>query len=261
MDAARAEGGTLRFDPDETAKHGLTPNEGLVLDAPVSDDVELCVVFGGDGTILRALRRYAGTSVPVFAVNYGEIGFLATIDPDDDGDNLAAGMERAVAGDFETLTLPALAAETPAGTHPPTNDPPTPRRDQRPRDPPPPGHARRAAQLRRRRRGDRQRTLRRHRARHPGRVDRLQPRQRRAGHVRGRRGLRGVVHLAALADRAGARRVAGRPALGAQPLARPGRHLARRPGRRLHPARRGDHGRLPARGGGPRPGSGLVVLP
>ena len=122
MAAARAEGVTLRFDADETAKHGLSPGDGLVLDAPVSDDVELCVVFGGDGTILRALRRYAGTSVPVFAVNYGEIGFLATIDPDDDGENLADGMARAVAGDFETLTLPALALETPDGPHAAIND-------------------------------------------------------------------------------------------------------------------------------------------
>jgi NAD+ kinase len=119
--AARAEGVTLRFDADETEKHGLTPDEGLVLDAPVSDDVELCVVFGGDGTILRALRRYAGTSVPVFAVNYGEIGYLATIDPDED-DGLAAGMARAMAGDFETLTLPALALETPDGPHAAIND-------------------------------------------------------------------------------------------------------------------------------------------
>ena len=119
--AARNEGVTLRFDPEETAKHGLTPGEGLALDAPVSDDVELCVVFGGDGTILRALRRYAGTSVPVFAVNYGEIGFLATIDPDDDGDTLAMH-GAAVAGDFETLTLPALALETPDGPHAAIND-------------------------------------------------------------------------------------------------------------------------------------------
>jgi NAD+ kinase len=121
IEAARAEGVTLRFDPDETAKHALEPADGLVLDAPISDDVELCVVLGGDGTILRALRRYAGTSVPVFAVNYGEIGFLATIDPDGDGD-LAAGMERAVAGDFETLTLPALALETPDGPLAAIND-------------------------------------------------------------------------------------------------------------------------------------------
>jgi len=122
MTAARNEGVTLRFDPEETAKHGLTPGEGLALDAPVSDDVELCVVFGGDGTILRALRRYAGTSVPVFAVNYGEIGFLATIDPDEDADTLTHGMARAVAGDFETLTLPALALETPDGPHAAIND-------------------------------------------------------------------------------------------------------------------------------------------
>jgi NAD+ kinase len=120
-EAARNEGVTLRFDPAETEKHGLQPDDGLVLDAPVSDDVELCVVFGGDGTILRALRRYAGTSVPVFAVNYGEIGYLATIDPDEDG-GLLAGMARAVAGDFETLTLPALALETPDGPHAAIND-------------------------------------------------------------------------------------------------------------------------------------------
>ena len=120
MDAAHDVGVTLRFDPDETAKHGLSATDGLALDAPVSDDVELCVVMGGDGTILRALRRYAGTSVPVFAVNYGEIGFLATIDPD--GDAMRDGFERALAGDFETLTLPALALETPDGELAAIND-------------------------------------------------------------------------------------------------------------------------------------------
>ena len=89
IEAAEREGVLLRFDAEETRKYGLTPREGLVLDAPLSDDVELCVSLGGDGTILRALRRYAGTSVPVFAVNYGEVGFLATIDPDEDGDLLS----------------------------------------------------------------------------------------------------------------------------------------------------------------------------
>jgi NAD+ kinase len=120
VEAAQAAGVTLRFDPEETAKHGLRPGDGLALDAPVSDDVELCIVMGGDGTILRALRRYAGTSVPVFAVNYGEIGFLATIDPD--GEGMRSGFERALAGDFETLTLPALALETPDGEQAAIND-------------------------------------------------------------------------------------------------------------------------------------------
>ncbi|MEA2359153.1 MAG: kinase [Solirubrobacteraceae bacterium] len=118
--AAEREGVVLRFDGEETRKFELEPRDGLVLDAPLTDDVELCVVLGGDGTILRALRRYAGTSVPVFAVNYGEVGFLATVDPEDD--DLSEAFERALAGDFEILTLPALALETPDGPQAAIND-------------------------------------------------------------------------------------------------------------------------------------------
>jgi NAD+ kinase len=122
IDAAGREGVLLRFDGEETRKYGLQAREGFVLDAPLSDDVELCVVLGGDGTILRALRRYAGTSVPVFAVNYGEVGFLATVDPEDDDVELGEAFERALAGDFEVLTLPALALETPEGPQAAIND-------------------------------------------------------------------------------------------------------------------------------------------
>lgn len=116
--AAAAAGVTLRFDTEETAKHGLIGDRTLLVDAPLSDDVELCVVLGGDGTILRALRRYAGTSVPVFAVNFGEVGFLATIDPDEVKD----GFARAFSGAFEVLTLPAIALELPGGVQAAIND-------------------------------------------------------------------------------------------------------------------------------------------
>jgi len=104
--AARA-GVTLRFDPAETAKHHLSAGAGVEIDAPVKDDVELCVVLGGDGTILRALQRYADTDVPVFAINYGAIGFLATVEPA----NLADGVRRALHGEFELLRLPAVVLE------------------------------------------------------------------------------------------------------------------------------------------------------
>jgi NAD+ kinase len=102
---------TLRFDAEETAKLGLSPAPGLELDAEVKRDVELCVVFGGDGTILRALQHYADTGVPVFAINFGEIGFLATVEPED----LDAGIRRALEGDFELLRLPAITLELPEG--------------------------------------------------------------------------------------------------------------------------------------------------
>lgn len=111
IEAAAASHVTLRFDPEETAKLGLRPADGLVLDAEMKTDVELCLVLGGDGTILRALQHYAGTGVPVFAINFGQIGFLATVEPE----NLADGIRRAFAGDFELLRLPAIEVELPEG--------------------------------------------------------------------------------------------------------------------------------------------------
>jgi NAD+ kinase len=109
---AAAAGVTLRLDEDETRKHALIGGPGVELNAPLKDDVELCMVLGGDGTILRALQRYAGTGVPVFAVNFGEIGFLATIEPAD----LEDGMRRALNGDFELLRLPAIVLDSPTRT-------------------------------------------------------------------------------------------------------------------------------------------------
>jgi len=108
VDAARGAGVKLRFDPEETEKHGLAPSDVVVTDAEVRQDVELCVVLGGDGTILKALRQYAGTGVPTYGVNFGEVGFLATIDPDD----IAQGFERALSGRFDVLRLPAIAIST-----------------------------------------------------------------------------------------------------------------------------------------------------
>jgi NAD+ kinase len=101
---AREHGAVLRLDSEETRKHGLSEAEGLVLNANVESDVDLCFALGGDGTILSALRTYAGTGVPVFAVNYGEIGFLATVDRDE----ADAGFRRAFDGDYEVLALPGI---------------------------------------------------------------------------------------------------------------------------------------------------------
>ena len=117
--AARTADVELRFDAEETAKHGLTSGGGVIADAPDTiDEIDLVVVLGGDGTILTALRRYAGTGVPVFAVNFGQVGFLATVEPE--------GLEEAFAlayrGDFDLLRLPAIALEAPAGIQAAIND-------------------------------------------------------------------------------------------------------------------------------------------
>jgi NAD+ kinase len=116
--AARRAGVTLRFTGDETEKHGLHAGEGIDLHSEQVDDVDLCIVMGGDGTILTALRQYAGTGVPVFAVNFGEVGFLATVDPD----GLTEHFSRAFAGDFETIALPTIAVGRPEGSWTAMND-------------------------------------------------------------------------------------------------------------------------------------------
>lgn len=117
--AARKADFELLFDAAETAKHELRATECVVVDAdPEPADVDVCVVLGGDGTILSALRRFAGSGVPVFAVNFGEVGFLATIEPE----SMERDFARAFAGEYEVLALPAVVIEGPDGTAAAIND-------------------------------------------------------------------------------------------------------------------------------------------
>ena len=56
--------------------------------------------------------------MPVFAVNYGAIGFLATVEPWE----LEEGIERALRGEFEAMELPALLVATGEGDRLAVND-------------------------------------------------------------------------------------------------------------------------------------------
>ncbi len=116
--ASRRAGVTLVFDEEETRKLALEPADGIQVGAPPRSGADLCVVLGGDGTILTALREYAGTGVPVFAVNYGEVGFLATLDPD----GLGRDFDRAFAGDYEILALPTIDVGRPQNVWTAIND-------------------------------------------------------------------------------------------------------------------------------------------
>ena len=42
-------------------------------------DIELTLVLGGDGTILRGAEQIHGTKIPVLGINLGHVGFLAQI--------------------------------------------------------------------------------------------------------------------------------------------------------------------------------------
>jgi NAD+ kinase len=112
IEQAAAAGIEVRLSPEEVEKHRLSERSGAVLGADPAQDTDLAVVLGGDGTILETLRVYAGRQVPVFAFNFGAIGFLATVDSDQVDD----GLRRVLSGDFDLLSLPALGVEL-AGEH------------------------------------------------------------------------------------------------------------------------------------------------
>jgi NAD+ kinase len=82
------------------------------------DEAELAVVLGGDGTILRALQRFLGTGVPVFGVNFGRVGFLASVE----GDELEQGVRRAFAGELRVVELATLEVELEGRRRPSVND-------------------------------------------------------------------------------------------------------------------------------------------
>lgn len=91
---------------DELAKHGSAA-EGLESVATLPEHPDLCLVLGGDGTILQGLRLYAGTGVPVFGINFGTVGFLAAVERGE----AEEGLRRAFAGDYEEIDLPALGLD------------------------------------------------------------------------------------------------------------------------------------------------------
>ena len=76
------------------------------------DQVELAIVLGGDGTILRALEAARDADVPVHGVNLGHVGFLAESEVED----LATTVARLLDGTYEiekrsTLTVTVLDAD------------------------------------------------------------------------------------------------------------------------------------------------------
>ncbi len=60
------------------------------------EDLDLAIVLGGDGTILRAAELVRGGSAPVLGINMGHVGFLAESERDDMDD----AVRRALARDY-----------------------------------------------------------------------------------------------------------------------------------------------------------------
>ncbi len=82
------------------------------------DDVDLCLVLGGDGTMLRAFHLTRDRCIPVAGVNLGRVGFLTTINRHE----LHTGILRLLERDFKEYPLLGLEASHGDQLYRATND-------------------------------------------------------------------------------------------------------------------------------------------
>ena len=107
-DALSVAGATPVMDAEQWAElgdHGTRIPLVEVLDRDVQiDQVELAIVLGGDGTILRAAELTRGSAAPILGINMGHVGFLAESERDDMDD----AVRRVIARDYRVEQRLAL---------------------------------------------------------------------------------------------------------------------------------------------------------
>lgn len=105
LGAAGARAVLARDDRDELA--AVVPalaGVAVLGDDVAVADIELAIVLGGDGTILRAAELVRDGTAPVLGINMGHVGFLAEIDRDDMDD----AVRRVIDRDYEVEERLAL---------------------------------------------------------------------------------------------------------------------------------------------------------
>ena len=71
----------LKFNLNESkGKNALIPFTSM---ADLNDQVDCLISVGGDGTVLDAVTIVGDTNIPILGINYGRLGFLATISKDE----------------------------------------------------------------------------------------------------------------------------------------------------------------------------------
>lgn len=98
------------YDDLLAADASLAPLARLGTDV-ATHELELVIVLGGDGTILRAAELSRGCNAPLLGVNLGHVGFLAEAERED----LTGTVERALARDYEVEERMTLSVRVKLG--------------------------------------------------------------------------------------------------------------------------------------------------
>ena len=100
--------GIFAFDTarEMMERAGVIGNVTLISENSYPENVSFAVVFGGDGSIIRAASLLCRRDVPMVGVNFGAVGYLAELESED-----IAELERILDGDYELDVRMMLDAE------------------------------------------------------------------------------------------------------------------------------------------------------
>ena len=73
----RNNGFTLVFETEEASRVNQLQTESIVFEVFASQDIEIGLVLGGDGSILRAAELLRASDTPILGINLGHVGFMA----------------------------------------------------------------------------------------------------------------------------------------------------------------------------------------
>jgi NAD+ kinase len=95
----------------DTATAGFASLKHNVHSTPagLAHAVDLLVVIGGDGTMLRAVREIQGAATPILGINVGRLGFLTAVP----SKNLAEALRLVARGEYFFETRQLIEAATP----------------------------------------------------------------------------------------------------------------------------------------------------
>ena len=99
------------FSDEATARSAGLRNRFHPDPASLAEDVDLLLVFGGDGTLLRVAREIAGSQTPMLGINIGGLGFLTGVSSGD----LPRALRRLWKGEFRIESRALLQAEATRG--------------------------------------------------------------------------------------------------------------------------------------------------
>jgi len=107
MDCIVRHGGTVLLE--NTVSDLLQDGHTGFAREEILQNIDIAMVFGGDGSMLGMARQTAGKDIPLLGVNLGKLGYLASVEADD----MADGIGRLFEGRYTLRKRMLLQASVP----------------------------------------------------------------------------------------------------------------------------------------------------